>query len=185
MKRVIIVHGWGGHPHEGWFPWLKKVLEEKEYHVDVPEMPDTDHPKIDTWVGKLKEVVGTPDKDTILVGHSIGCQTIMRYLETVDEIGGAVLVAGFFHLTKEGLEEEGAAEIAKPWLETPIDTDKLRKFKIVGIFSDDDPHVPIDDAQLFMQRLNAKIVIEGKKGHLGGEDKVFELQSVLDAVITF
>jgi len=52
MKRVIIVHGWYGYPHEGWFPWLKKVLEDKGYSVEVPEMPDTDHPKIDEWVNK-------------------------------------------------------------------------------------------------------------------------------------
>ena len=25
-KRVFIVHGWGGHPDEGWFPWLSSEL---------------------------------------------------------------------------------------------------------------------------------------------------------------
>ena len=93
------------------------MLEDKGYSVEVPEMPDTYHPKIDEWVNKLKEVVGTPDKDTILVGHSIGCQTIMRYLESVDEIGGVVFVAGFFNLTKKSFESGEEKEIAKPCLD--------------------------------------------------------------------
>jgi len=29
MKRVFIIHGWGGNPEEGWLPWLKKELEAK------------------------------------------------------------------------------------------------------------------------------------------------------------
>ena len=27
MRRVFIIHGWGGYPEEGWFPWLKKELK--------------------------------------------------------------------------------------------------------------------------------------------------------------
>ena len=29
MKKVIIVHGWGGNPSGDWFPWLEKKLEEE------------------------------------------------------------------------------------------------------------------------------------------------------------
>jgi hypothetical protein len=27
-RKVIIAHGWDGHPQEGWFPWLKSTLVE-------------------------------------------------------------------------------------------------------------------------------------------------------------
>ena len=41
QKRVVIIHGWGGYPDEGWRPWLKHELETKGFLVLVPAMPDT------------------------------------------------------------------------------------------------------------------------------------------------
>ena len=38
VKRVFVVHGWDGHPAEGWFPWLKKELEKRGYLVNVLRM---------------------------------------------------------------------------------------------------------------------------------------------------
>ena len=45
-KRIFIVHGWGGFPEEGWFPWLKKDLEQKEFEVHVTQMPKADKPRM-------------------------------------------------------------------------------------------------------------------------------------------
>ena len=89
-RRVFIVHGWGGNPKEGWFPWLRNELEKRNFEVSVPEMPDTNHPLIGSWVRTLAEVVGTPDSETYFVGHSIGCQTIFRYLETIGQSAGGI-----------------------------------------------------------------------------------------------
>ncbi|HEY5600638.1 MAG TPA: alpha/beta hydrolase [Patescibacteria group bacterium] len=182
--EVIMVHGWSGTPSEGWFPWLKKELEIKGFKVQIPEMPDTDNPKIGPWVRKLSEVVGTPSEILILVGHSVGCQTILRYLEslpTVIKIRGIILVAPFFTLTLDENEEE---EIARPWLETPIDYQKVksRTNKIVAIFSDNDPFVSLENVQMFEQRLNSKTIVEKNKGHFSGDDGVNELPVVLKAI---
>src|SRR3989338_7241510 len=95
MKRIFIVHGWDGYPEEGWFPWLKKELEAKGFEVQVPQLPQADAPRIYNWVPALTKTVGVPDKQTFFVGHSMGCQTIARYLETLPEgvqVGGAVFV---------------------------------------------------------------------------------------------
>ena len=80
-KRVIIVHGWDGHPQEAWFPWLESELEKRGFEVQIPSMPNPPKPKIDDWVKHLSKSAKSIDKDTVLVGHSIGCQTILRYLE--------------------------------------------------------------------------------------------------------
>ena len=90
MKRVILIHGWGGFPDNHWFPWLKQELASRGFQVIVPEMPNNEEPEIEAWVAKLSEAIGEPDDDTYLIGHSIGCQTIMRFLEKIDKrIGGA------------------------------------------------------------------------------------------------
>ncbi|MCX6744660.1 MAG: alpha/beta hydrolase, partial [Candidatus Parcubacteria bacterium] len=126
--RVFIVHGWGGNPSEAWFPWLKKQLEAKGIEVFVPQMPDTEHPVIDRWVSFLAYQIGWPDSKVYLVGHSIGVQTILRYLQTLDRpIGGVVSVAGFYRLIPHSLEGPEEDKLAKPWLETPIDSDKVKQ----------------------------------------------------------
>lgn len=184
MKRVFIVHGWSGYPEECWFPWLKGELEKRGFQVIVLQMPDADAPAMDTWVPHLAKAVGKPDKDTYFVGHSIGCQTIMRYLQTIDgQIGGAVLVAGFFEVLKLYTDEE--RKIAKPWLETPIDAAKVKKAakNFIAIFSDNDKYVPLENAKLFKQRLGAKTVIVQSKGHMGASDDCAQLPEVLNAVL--
>src|SRR5689334_27006 len=98
MKRAIIVHCWGGHPDYAWYPWLKVQLEQQGYQVSVPAMSDTDTPKLAAWLPQLQAAIGTPDDQLVLIGHSLGTVTIMRYLETLPQsqrVGKVILVAGF------------------------------------------------------------------------------------------
>ena len=188
QKRVFIVHGWDGYPEEGIFPWLKQELEKRGFAVFNPAMPEPLNPQIDVWVSFIKKQVGTPNKNTILFGHSIGAQTILRYLESLSEnemVGGAVFLAGWVHLTNEAYETEEDSKIAKPWLETPLSWGKIksRAGKFVGIFSDNDRLVPITDAKVFKEKLGAKIVVEHNKGHFSGSDGITELPSALASVL--
>jgi hypothetical protein len=185
-KRVFIIHGWGGSPQEGWFPWLKKELESRGFEVQVPAMPEPDEPKIETWVPYLAKVVGQPDANTFLVGHSIGCQTIIRYLQTLPEgvkIGGAVFVAGWYNL--RNLETEKDKKIAGPWVSAPRDDKKIRQAvnQTVAIFSDNDPFVIAANQDSWRERIGAKIIIEHKKGHFSGSDGIKELPSALAAML--
>src|SRR3972149_11827600 len=126
MKRAIIVHGWDFNPDMNWYPWLKKELEKRDYSVIVPSMPETSEPKINDWVSYLEKIIGKLDENTLLIGHSIGCQTIMRYLESSDYNGkvNVIFVAGWFKL--DNLEGEDVENIAKPWLETQINFNKIK-----------------------------------------------------------
>lgn len=185
MKKVVIVHGWEGNPENCWFPWLKSELEKRNFKVIIPEMPNTDEPEIESWVEKLKEISGNVDEDTYFIGHSIGCQAIMRYLETLPEntkLGKVIFVAGFFNLPNLETEEERI--IAKPWLEDNIDTEKIRNIpkEIIAIFSDNDPEVPLSDKELFEEELNAKIIISHGKGHFSDDDGIKELPEVLESL---
>lgn len=188
-KRAFIIHGWDGYPEQGWFPWLKKELEAKGFGVYVPQLPDAGSPRIQKWVPKLAEVVGTADDQTYFVGHSMGCQTIARYLESLStgvKVGGAVFVAGFFkHLT--GLEDDpDVHETDKHWLGTPINLEKVKSHlsKSVAIFSDDDPWVPLDNQDDFRDKLGSEIVIEHARGHFSGaRDGTKEVPVVLKKLL--
>jgi predicted alpha/beta hydrolase family esterase len=183
--RIILVHGWQDAPESNWFPWLKSKLEEKGHEVLVPQMPNTDMPEINAWVSHLRETVGKLDEETFFVGHSIGCQAILRYLAFVSQkvkIGGIILVAPWTKLKPIVKEEEGAEEIARPWVTIPIDwnTIKSRVDKTVAIFSSNDYYVFLDEKHLFEDKLDAQTFIEIGKGHFASSDGIKELPIVLE-----
>ncbi len=185
-KRVFIIHGWDGYPEEGWFPWLKKELEQRGFEVFVPAMPNPSEPKIETWIPFLAKIAGEPDENTYFVGHSIGCQTIIRYLQTLPpgtKIGGAVFVAGWYNL--RNLETDEEKRIAGPWINEPRDDKKIREAvnRAVAIFSDNDPVVIPENQKSWRERVGAKIIIEHNKGHFSGGDGITELPSALNSVL--
>ena len=152
MKKIILVHGWGGSPKDNWFPWLKKELKKNGFQVKALTMPNTDEPKIEEWVPFLAKQVKKTNKNTYFVGHSIGCQTIMRYLEkTKGKVGGIIFTAPWFNLKNLEPEEK---PIAKPWLKTVIDYRKVISHtnKIFAIFSDNDPVVPVKNILQFSKQ---------------------------------
>lgn len=185
MKKVYIVHGWEGSPGDGWIPWLKRELELKSYTVEALAMPDPNNPKIETWVPHLAETVQEPDQDTILVGHSMGGATIIRYLESLPKetkVGKAVLVAPVIDIINN-LEPEDLPT-AKPWLETPIDANKVKNSTstIVGFFSDNDPFIPTSSADYAKDNYGARITIEHNKGHFDLDNNITEVPSVLEEI---
>lgn len=188
MKRVFIIHGWDGYPEENWFPWLKRELEAKGFKVFVSQLPAPDLPEIKSWVSKLSETVGTPNAETYFVGHSIGCQTIVRYLESLPDeiqIEGAIFVAGFFKRLTNLEDDEDVRRVAKQWLETPVDFLKVKNHisKSVALFSDDDPYVPLDNQDDFKDKLKSKIIIQHNKGHFNTKAGVTELPVVLEELL--
>ena len=186
MKRAFIVHGWDGYPEEAWFPWLKRELEKNDFTVEILSMPDPAHPKIETWVPHLASAVGNPDADTFLIGHSIGVQTILRYLETIDrEIGGVVAVAGFFDLIPSSIGGPEEEKLAEPWLTRPINLAKVKRNagNIIAIFSDNDQFVALAEVAKFAIGLGAKTIVLNDKGHLGASDNTPIVPEILSAVL--
>jgi uncharacterized protein len=188
MKRVYLIHGWAGYPENSWFPWLKASLEAKGFEVIVPAMPDPIHPKKSEWVKFIKDLVPDPDKNTFFVGHSMGCRTILRYLEDLTEnkkIGGAVFVAGWVNLPVWDGRTEKETKVVEDWVNPPMDFKKVLKHanKFVAIFSKDDPYFLEDNARVYEQQLGAKIIAKNGFGHFSDDVGIKELPDVLDAII--
>ena len=124
------------------------------------------------------------DNETYFIGHSIGCQTIMRYLETkeITKIGGILFVAPWLDLLPQAIDDEDSYNTAQPWIKTPINFDKIKQFtnNITCIFSDNDYFVSLEQEQEFKDKLNSKTLIVKNKGHISQDDNVYELQEILD-----
>ncbi len=184
MKKIIIVHCWSGSPEYCWYPYVKSELEKNGFEVVVPAMPDTDEPNLAKWLPKLKEVAGDVDENTYFIGHSAGCITIMRYLETLPDekkIGGVVFVAGF-------TDDLGFKEL-KNFFTTAIDFEKIKSQArgFVDIVSDDDPFVPLDRADTLKEKLGADIIEKHNMKHFSGavdeEESCLELPEVVDSIL--
>ena len=178
MKRVFIIHGYTGYPDKNWFPWLRAESEKLGMEVTVLAMPNTNLPVLEEWLTYLHQTISKPDEETYLIGHSLGCPAILRYLESLDDgeaIGGVVLVAGF----------------AEPLLGLPQldsftagiwDDEKIKSHakQIVIINSDDDEAVPFLNGEHVRDRFDAELITVHGMGHINEKAGVTEAPFVLD-----
>jgi hypothetical protein len=179
-KRAFIIHGWEAVPESNWFPWLKGELGERGFEVKVPAMPNTYHPVCSEWLAYLKRIVGASDKNTYLVGHSLGVITILRYLEALpleQKTGGALLVAGF-------PEPIGFDELDS-FFTSSLNYEKIRNSteKITAIHSDNDPYVPLKNGEILRDKLGAELVVVPGGDHLTCGKESMELPVVLESVL--
>jgi predicted alpha/beta hydrolase family esterase len=193
-RRAYIIHGYLSNPNEAWLPWLKRELEERGYLVSMPPMPHADHPVISEWIEFIAKLVGEPDDGTTLIGHSLGCQGILRYLETVGTAGKSVartvLVAGIFPTGMSPADadmETGGDTALDPWFSTGLDPAQVKKAagNCTVILSDNDPYIGVEGAKaVFRATLDPRIIIEHGLGHFNEDDRVVELPSALAAAIS-
>ena len=109
MKKIIIAHGWAGSPDEPMLKWIREQMQSSGYEVVAPLMPHPDTPTIEDWVSALGEATGEVNEDTYFVGHSVGCQNVIRFIEilpTDKKVGGVLLIAPWFYLTLDNLDED-------------------------------------------------------------------------------
>ncbi len=187
MNKIYMVHCWDGTKDDGWYPWLDEKINDKNNKVIRFNMPNTENPKIEEWVSELDKQVDILNKNTYFIGHSIGCQTILRYLENknVDKIGGILFVAPWLDLLPEAIEDEDSYNTASPWIHTNINFDKIKSItnNINCIFSDNDYFVSLSQKEKFEEVLNAKTIVVNDKGHISSEDGVNELSDIYDKTL--
>jgi hypothetical protein len=191
--RAFIIHGYLGYPTEAWLPWLKTMLEKRGYQVWLPAMPHPDRPAIPEWIDFIGKLVGSPDSKTVMIAHSLGCEAVLHYLETLGEgaksVGRTVLVASRFPAGMSPEEADKIIEgdaILKPWLVARVDPKSVRfaAGKCTVILSDNDPYIPIEEARAsFQENFAAEIIVEHGKGHFNEDDNITELPSALSAAV--
>jgi hypothetical protein len=176
--KIYLIHGGELTPKDCWYPWLIKELSEKNYKIIAPEMPNNRN--IDTWINTLKDKIKADEK-TILIGHSRGCQAILRFLEiTNQKFHKIILIAPY--LTLE-LNDQRGQEIKK-WLDRPIIWKKIKNKseKFITFFSTNDHIVNLEDSNKLKKELNAQVIIKENWGHFDDVTNVKEIPFILDEI---
>lgn len=165
MKNAVILHGTGGTDQSFWFPWLKKELEQKEYNVSIPLLPDTDHPDLEKWLPVALQQTYT--EETVLIGHSAGGPLQLSVLENINvKIKQAILVAGYARPKGEKKDAEKILQPTYNWQKIANSVGDL-----IFINSNNDPWGCNDiEGRYMLDNVGkGKLIIPLNEGHMGSD----------------
>ncbi len=182
-RSLYIVPRWAGRPDTDYYSWLEAQVREARQgitSVRTLAMPNPSQPTIDAWVGVLDRTLGpAPAPSTILMGHSVGCQAVIRYLATLPPgqvIDGAMLVAAWWDVDKPW-------ESIVPWIETPVDLARVRSAarRFVVLISDNDPFTADHERnrRLWEERIGAEVVLAPGARHFNNPREPAVLETLL------
>jgi predicted alpha/beta hydrolase family esterase len=185
--KFVVFHGTYGDPDSNWFPWLKQELEQLGHEVWVPKLPTPENQSVDSWCKATQEQVPfIYDKDTVLIGHSCGALWVLESLsrKRPEPIQAAFYVSGF-------LDDLGNLEYDKlnhTFTHYPFDWSLIRKnaSKAFVFHGDNDPYVPIKQAEKLAKKLGVEPIVIKNGGHLNaaaGYTKFPELLNKIKEVI--
>ncbi len=186
LPRIRIIHGFASNPQDCWFPWLRAQLAAVGFDVALPVLPHPERPQPDAWVAAVRAAAGSQPERTMLIGHSLGCQAILRFAATLSvehPLLGAVFVGGWLTPPKDDHPERTRRR--RPWFVRLPDLALVRTRirRCIALLSDDDPFAPLaGNGPLYAQRLGATVLsVHGKK-HFRARDGVLELPEAFEAV---
>lgn len=165
MNKVFIFHGTEGYPEKNWFPWLKEKLEAKDCRVFVPQFPSPpgEPASVAKWFEVLKDYNQHIDKDTILIGHSLGGVFTLRILEKLQ----VSVKAAFFVGTPIGVKpilnydrDNSFSGFSFNW-----STIKKNANHFVVYQSDNDPYVSLGNGKQLAKKLGVKLTFIPNAGH--------------------
>jgi predicted alpha/beta hydrolase family esterase len=164
MKRIVLLHGNGNsHGTDNWFPYVKSALEKLGIECVTPNLPDNVLARKKYWFPYFTDVLNL-GPDDIVVGHSSGALSILKYTED-HKIGASILV-GAYH-TDLGYDDEQTSG----YFDTQWNWGKIKaNQEWTAIYaSPDDPYIPIDEPRFIRDKLDSEYFELNSEGHFGGE----------------
>lgn len=165
MNNAILLHGTGGNNTDYfWFANTKDYLENLGYAVWWPLLPNTDLPELEETRSYIEQNMPTLDKNSIIIGHSSACPTILDLLQKSDfAVKQVILVGGFY----EEIDKEGTSALMLPnsfeW-----ELLKIKAQEYIFINSDNDPWGCNDiQARKASLELGGTLIIPAGLGHMG------------------
>lgn len=181
--RVVVVHGYSAGPSDHWFGWLVTQISRSGHRAEVLDLPDSSAPERAAWARALDLQLASVDDATVVVTHSLGTITVLRWLAERAEpwrLRGLVTVSGFEgplpalpeldDVLAEPLDDATAAMLSRA-----ID-------RRVALYSDDDAIVPPAASRRLAARLRARTVEVPGAGHFLADEGFTTLPPLLAVV---
>lgn len=180
QKKALIFHGTMGSPNSNWFQWLKFALEKRGWDVTVPTFPTPEHQSLDSWNKALTNQVEYLQGIDLIVGHSLGATFILHTLE--EELyhpEKIILVSALNSLIENKEYDDLNANFIKHFDWNVIKSNFKTGYILHG---DNDPYVPIKQAQDIADGLNISLKTIKNGGHLNIETGYDRFPLLLDLI---
>ncbi len=166
MKTAIILHGTLGSPDGNWFTWLKSELEDRGFTVWLPQLPGAEMPRLSKWRAFINEECPFPiNEETLVIGHSSGSILALVLAQSNAEKIGAIVNVSVFHDNSLDWEPNSQLfDVEFDWLAIREGADQL-----LFIHSDNDPYVPLDQAEYVAANIGAEMIVISGEGHFNLE----------------
>lgn len=168
MKNVVILHGTLGSPQGNWFLWLKHQLELRGCTVWLPELPHAEHPRLSEWAAYVQKECPFPlDENTLIVGHSSGAILALILAQEqsgTKPIGGIICVSVFHDNSLRWEPNNDLFDVAFNWKRI-----LAQGASPLFIHSDNDPYVPLEQAQYVAENCHAELITIPGQGHFNLE----------------
>lgn len=185
MTHIYLVHGYTASVDSHWFPWLENTLVKQYPQVKFTRvaMPNSSAPEVEDWLSTLNQTLNC-NESTILIGHSLGCITLLRYLaQTGIHVKGLVLVAGFAASVSHLSELDPFVDVVLPYGQLQ----KQIRHRIM-IRSDNDVVVPPAYSGQLARDLQMQLVEVKGYGHFVAREGVIMLpqaQQVVSQILLY
>lgn len=181
-SKIFIFHGTEGYPEENWFPWLKEKLKQIGYEVFVPQFPSPPivPSKISEWLDVLKNYQNQIDRNTILIGHSLGGVFTLRILEKLDHAVKAVFLVGTpigISPIKNMDRDASFSGFSFNW-----ESIKRKANHFVVFHSDNDPYVGLENGKQLAKNLGIKLSFIPNAGHFNAKAGYLKFDGLLKKI---
>jgi len=172
MKKVLILHGWGGSDFPHWQAWSASELIKENYTVSFPQLPNKDFPDFNEWIEYLEKEFNHFKPD-IVVCHSLANILWFHFVNkfNIEPIEKLMLVAP--------VTQKCDIEELKTFFPYPIVND-LKAKEIIMVGSTNDPYMSVDEAIDLQSSLNIGLKILDDAGHINADSGFGELSCVVD-----
>lgn len=161
---------------DAWVHRIAQVLSEPSVDPHAPTTQAAQSNQTDPIDPKDKEDQAERLRNTVLMGHSVGCQAVLRYLARLppgSELTAAIYVAGWFTVDRPW-------DSILPWIHTPLDfaVARQRARQHIVLLSDNDPFTADYQATaaLFQERLGATVIVAPDRRHFNDRQEPDVLQ---------
>jgi uncharacterized protein len=157
ILRGLIVPGLNGSGPAHW-----QTLWERQYKLERVEQQDWGNPDAAVWTEKLDAAIGARRDKAVIIAHSLGCWTVIRwaalYADSKDRVQTALLVAP--------PDIELSATLPKSVLDFNRHQGRRLPFPSILVGSENDPHMTLDRALALARASGSRFVNAGLVGHI-------------------
>ncbi len=158
---LVFVPGWHGSGPEHW-----QSIWEQKFGGGRVEQDDWQHPDPLAWTARLADVVRATPGELVLVAHSLGVPTVVRWAaegQVPERVRGALLVSPPDLERPADPETQGVLRRFLPLPETPL------PFPALVVASENDPYSSFERAEQMADAWDAAFVTAGEAGHINVE----------------